>query len=265
VEEFRLHYTLVGSDALTQAQDRDGNGVPDRVEEAALQLVAARRVYTERLGFVHPLQQPRYRGIAQVIEVDMRVVGPGKTGRAYDEVRSAHPGPDGAEACALRIDLDPRWAPPNLTPAHELFHLVQNGYTMFKMPWLTEGTARWAESALGSGTVPTAPLPASAAARDALLGSSYGAAAFWGRLVATLDGAPVIRTVLEAMGRADKMQAQEHHWPPYAWTEAEQRSSANDAYAWGALLDVLRAVPQPSAELVAFLSSEAAEPPAPSR
>ena len=47
----------------------------------------------------------------------------------------------------LTIDIDRDIGTRNLTPAHELFHAFQNGYTLFKNAWYTEGTARWAENA----------------------------------------------------------------------------------------------------------------------
>jgi hypothetical protein len=48
-EEFRIYYALEGGQALSTAdqQDRDGDGVPDKIQSIALQLLAARRCYVE--------------------------------------------------------------------------------------------------------------------------------------------------------------------------------------------------------------------------
>jgi len=34
----------------------------------------------------------------------------------------------------------------NSTPAHELFHLYQYGYALFKQRWYLEGMAKWMET-----------------------------------------------------------------------------------------------------------------------
>lgn len=292
VDEFRLFYTLAGPDALTDPADRDFDGVPDIIEDAARQLVAARRVYTELLGFVHPLKQARYRESASGIDVNVVDLGSGAMGRAFDEVRNLQRSIDGkAGTCMLHMALDLRWRPANQTPAHELFHLFQNGYTMFKMRWLSEGTARWAESALGASVPQPGSLPDSEAARSALLSSSYGAAGFWSTLAALSDpderlpppwlrsskysngqplyagapmrGAAFIRAMFEAMGRADQAFARERGRSAHAWTEAEQKSPVNDAAAWAAVMQVVRAMPAAPRGQVAvatMLAFDAAHP-----
>ncbi len=70
----------------------------------------------------------------------------------------------------------------NLTPAHELFHAYQNGYTLFKNRWLTEGTARWVEYAFRPDTGKQKPLPDSLKLLNQLLDATYDAQYFWNRV-----------------------------------------------------------------------------------
>ncbi|OGB14940.1 MAG: hypothetical protein A2W72_23715 [Burkholderiales bacterium RIFCSPLOWO2_12_67_14] len=283
VEEFRLFYTLRGPHALHHTQDADGNGVPDGVEDAARQLIAARRLFVEAIGLAHPLQQPRYRARAQGIDVHLLAIGPAYAashGRAYDEVRQyAHGAGASTARCALRIDLDTRWRPPNQTPAHELFHLFQNGYTPFKVAWFTEGTARWAESALGPGTDTANTLPATPAALSALWASSYQAGAFWNRLTRLLDpagemppvpdtlqamrytdgrpvledtrlhGAAFMKALLEALAQAGDRVSRHNGWQPFDWRESDQKSHQHDAELWAVVIEVVKRFPIDTPEL----------------
>jgi hypothetical protein len=289
VEEFRLFYTLRGPHALRHTQDADGNGVPDGVEDAARQLIAARRLFVEVIGLTHPLQQPRYRARAQGIDIHLLALGPENAvshGRAYDEVRRyAHGAGAPSARCALRIDLDTRWSPPNQTPAHELFHLFQNGYTPFKAAWFSEGTARWAESALGPGTDTTSTntLPATPAALSALWASSYQAGAFWNRLTRLLDpagqmpvpdtlqamryadgrpvlegtrlhGAAFMKALLEALAQAGDRVSRHNGWQPFDWRESDQKSHQHDADLWAAVIEVVKRFPINTPELARLVA-----------
>lgn len=289
-DEFRIFYTLRGPHALRHTQDADGNGVPDAVEDAARQLIAARRIFVEAIGLAHPLQQPRYRARAQGIDVHLLAIGPADAvshGRAYDEVRQYAHGADGPTArCALRIDLDTRWTPPNQTPAHELFHLFQNGYTPFKVGWFTEGTARWAESALGPGADTADALPATPAALNALWASSYQAGAFWNRLTRLLDpagqmpvpdtlpamryadgrpvleaprlhGAAFMKALLEALALEGERVSRQNGWQPYDWREADQKSHQHDAALWATVTGVVERFSMNTPELARLLDLSA--------
>jgi len=283
-EEFRIFYTLDGEHALPRLQDLNANGVPDMVEDAARQLVAARRLYTEVLALVHPLQQPRYRLRAQAVAVNLLRLPRASAGLAYDEPRrDLRPGLGSEGLCVLRIDLDTRWAPPSQTPAHELFHLYQYGYTMFKLRWFLEGMARWAESALGSRRGRDDALPDSPAALGALLASSYRAGGFWNRLArlddpdgvlqvppplqalrysdgtpvledAHLHGGALMKAVLEALARADRRVSQREGWPPFGWKESDQKSRAHDADAWAAVREAVAARQIGTAEVARLLA-----------
>src|SRR5690606_39577266 len=93
------------------------------------------------LGFQQPLESPRYltQGASHIL-VRFREMEK-SNGRAFDEVRRLPSG-----ECVLIIEVTSRYRSGNFTPAHELFHQIQNGYTTFKQPWFYEGTARWSES-----------------------------------------------------------------------------------------------------------------------
>ncbi|MFN9913189.1 MAG: hypothetical protein ACK53L_11425, partial [Pirellulaceae bacterium] len=70
----------------------------------------------------------------------------------YDELQSFQRPGDPAGTLSLCFDVATQvHAERNLTPAHEVFHLIQNSATYFKNRWYTEGTARWSERGLGVG------------------------------------------------------------------------------------------------------------------
>lgn len=75
----------------------------------------------------------------------------GANGVAYDEPQRARRIPEGkpndrALVMALGRHIV---AARNLSPAHELFHLIQYGATYFKNRWFLEGQTRWSERARG--------------------------------------------------------------------------------------------------------------------
>src|SRR5690625_4662721 len=57
---FQVHYATRGSQRLGNVHDLNRNGVPDVIDDLVLQLQAAERLYSDVLGLVHPLRQPRY-------------------------------------------------------------------------------------------------------------------------------------------------------------------------------------------------------------
>ena len=68
-DEFRIYFTLTGPNALPEEDrtDSDLDGVPDKIQNIALQLVIARRCFVEALGLQHPLRSPRYSGHVKFI------------------------------------------------------------------------------------------------------------------------------------------------------------------------------------------------------
>lgn len=287
-DEFRIVYSLAGPHALADQRDLDGNGVPDKVEDVATQLVAGRRLFSDVMGFVAPLRQPRY---AQATSIDVFMLKMEKgNGLAYDEVMNYRLGYDSATGrCALRIDLLNNHSNQNPTPIHELFHLYQYGYTMFKPRWFLEGTARWAEYALRPGSGPQRPLPQSSASlQEQLFATTYAASNFWNRLAFLLDpvgrlslppelaqlayadgsrvvhddelhGAAFMKAVLESLASLDREVGTQQGWPAFQWKEVDQRSARHDAAIFNKVQDVVRlqarrASPANASELEAFLA-----------
>jgi hypothetical protein len=270
VEEFRIHYALTGPDALPPADhaDTDGNGVPDKIQNFALQLVTARRCYVEALGLRHPFESPRYKGRVKFVDVNVFDLG-NKNGSAGDAVVNYHrpsDPPEGVEV--VTIDLTAQLPAGNLSPAHELFHLFQNGYSQFKNAWYYEGTARWSEDLLRAGASPTGAVPTDGAQVEAMFALSYDASRIWQALARASDpigqmrlppdlrgtryigspkpviedeafhGGPLLRALLEELDRADDIVSKESGLDPLNWPEARQRSPENHRAIWNAVTKV---------------------------
>ena len=107
-----------------------------------------------------------------------------KNGSAGDAIVNFHrpsDPPEGVEV--VTIDLAAKLPTRNLSPAHELFHVFQNGYSQFKNAWYYEGMARWSEDLLRAGAGRVGTLPVDAGALDGLFKQSYEASRFWQALV----------------------------------------------------------------------------------
>jgi hypothetical protein len=270
LEEFRIHYTLTGADALPAADqsDTDHDGVPDKIQNIARQLVTARRCYVELLGLRHPFDSPRYHERVKAIDVNVMSLG-NKNGSAGDAIvnyhRSSDP-PEGVEV--VTIDLSAKLPPRNLSPAHELFHVFQNGYSQFKNAWYYEGMARWSEDLLREGEGAAGSLPASRTELEALFQLSYDASRFWQALACAIDttgrvrvppelrevlyvgspkpiieddvfhGAKLLKALLEELDRADDVVSKESGLNPSDWSEARQRSPENHRHIWNAVITV---------------------------
>lgn len=257
VDEFHIHYASRGSQALADLSDSDGNGVPDMIDDLALQLVTARRLFNDVLGLRPPLQQPRY-ALAKHIHVFVVELG-GGNGLAFDEVASERDRPGGPGLpCAIKMFIDRKIRPAdNITPAHELFHLYQYSYTQFKSRWFLEGMARWVESAF----VGPHRLRADARGRTRIdcrdvFAQSYAASAYWWLQAAASAAADVpitdelralhyrqgkavirvasfpngrfLKPALEALQLASAEVARERNLALYNWQEQTQRSAQFD-------------------------------------
>jgi hypothetical protein len=287
-DEFRIFYTLEGEHALPDARDANRNGVADKVEDVATQLVVGRRIFSEVMGLTHPMRQARNAHTAS-IDVFLFKMEKGN-GRSYDEATNYRLGTDEDQGrCALRIDLLNSHSNQNVSPAHELFHQYQYGYTMFKARWLLEGTARWAEYAFRPGVGAERPLPGTLAAlQSQVFSESYAASAMWNRLATLLDsdgrlelppdlvrttyvdgspvvhddqlrGAALMKAVFEALGPLDRQVSARNGWAAFGWKEEDQRSPAHDVEVFREVLKVARTLAQRSgtpatAELEAFLT-----------
>jgi hypothetical protein len=277
-DEFRIFYSLEGEDALPDLTDVNMNGIPDRVEDVATQLVVARDLYSGVMGLTHPLQQPRY---AQAVSIDVSLVNAGGGGASYDEVINL------TGRCTLRIDLSKNNPAKNVSPAHELFHLYQWGASMFKLRWFMEGTARWSEHALLVAPAPEKPLPPDEAVlEEDFVMQSYAAGLIWNRLAILLDpvgrlnippelqaatyvngtkvvqdselhGVAFMKELFEEMGKSSTAISEQKGWLLYNWREADQRSAEYDAEILRAIFVVAKRQAQAAgivnAELAAFL------------
>lgn len=182
-EEFVIFYDLSGDRALSDHADLNNNDIPDIIEDIMLQLITMRDVL-EALGFTHPFDQYRYeRAGVERIYVGMRNLN--GNGMAFDPPHRdvTHE----AKPCVLLIGLSHELKTGNLTPAHELFHLYQYGYTVFKNSWYLEGMARWAENLLGKRNYPIGAIPSTFEEEEALFAQSYGAVSFWMALLNTVS------------------------------------------------------------------------------
>lgn len=268
--DIRIHYHLSGEHAVDPA-DANANGVPDQVEDVMTQVLAARMVFVEVLGFPEPMKTERFR-TASFIDIHLRSKDVLKmNGVAYDELqRYQKPGdPEGTLSIGFSVATSVK-APGNLTPAHEFFHLIQYSTTYFKNRWFLEGTARWSERALGTGDLGPARLlgswPLSQACKTEIEGMTYEASEhLWNPLAKRMagevtlpdspaldrlramrytDGSPVlkddqlagsdfIREVVSQLGHADDRAFQEQGYD--RWSEENQRSEKNPAYLWGVI------------------------------
>lgn len=134
VDDFHIYYSLQGKDALRYPQDSTGDGVPDVIKDIGRQLQAAQYLYTSRLGLRSPLRQKIY---AQARQINLYLLAlPKGHGLAFDRVAAETMSDGTALPCGLKIVLNAGLQPArNVTPAHELFHLYQYGYAVFKQRW----------------------------------------------------------------------------------------------------------------------------------
>lgn len=221
----RVCFMRTGEHAVAEV-DANGNGCPDFVEDVAKQILASRDIFHSVVALPDPLHSKRYSGVRyiDVFLYDSKKMK-GSRGMAFDEVSLSreyplestgeHSAPRGEPVKTLviycSIGIDPK---KNLTPAHEYFHLVQNGISYIKNTWYFEGMAGWSMDALGRSWVTRPNMTAQraknvlsvlhdTAARDVLLYASTKIAAnkFWKPLAQLCPeahitipvGAPVLR------------------------------------------------------------------------
>lgn len=257
----RIFYDLEGRHAVDPT-NANGNGTPDQVEDIATQILAAQDLWIGALGYPDPFACVRYREAA-FLDVHLRHRDTlGANGIAYDELQSYRkPGdPPSTRSLGFSVATSVK-ATENLTPAHEFFHLIQNGATYFKNRWFTEGTARWSEAGLGTGALSRGLRaavwpPATPLKLDELAYETAGQ--YWEPLLLQVDagrrlpalpaslterrylnGQPVlrdldlagwifVRDLLAELGRADDLAFQARGLT--RWSEDEQRSPANTPF-----------------------------------
>lgn len=251
---FQIHYATKGPQTLSNLNDSNGNDIPDVIDDFALQLKAAEHLYSDVLGLTHPLQQPRY---ANAKHINVFVIAMKKgNGLAFDEVINDQTQNRKSDTgCAIRMYINRDLRPSqNATPAHELFHLYQYGYAMFKRSWYLEGLARLLEEPF-AGRRKRRQASTPLTCHD-VLSESYSASRYWWDQSETLDlppidipddllslryvdGRPVfkeqsinngkfISSVLESLQIASARVAESADLPLYRWPEKTQRSSQFD-------------------------------------
>jgi len=286
-DEFRVFYALEGEGALSAEQrtDTDKDGVPDKIQNIARQLVVARRLYVEVFKLRHPLESPRYKERVKYFDVHVASMPSGSNGSAGDGiVNYMRPTDPKGGYEVLTIDISKDLSCTNLTPAHELFHEFQNGYTLFKNAWYTEGTARWAEYALRKGVGKAGQLPTTEAEQEALCKLKYDASGFWNALAEATDakgtfrapkdlvearyvgtqqriiqdlrlhGIDFMRALLEELDAMDDKVSEEEGLDPLDWREARQNASDNNGPIWAATLNACRRSREKSPLLRKFIS-----------
>ncbi len=277
--KIRVFYTTEGKSAVS-AVDADVSGVPDQVEDVARQTWAAHRLFCEILKFPDPLKSERNPGVT-CIEVyirDRSELG-GNNGLAYETPQRAKPIPEGEPDDRAILFAVGRHvvASRNLSPAHEMFHLIQFGSSFFKRSWYLEGQARWSEHALGKdglGDVkypPSGPWPQPEMYLPTLFSMKFDSEfVLWNPIAfvsdpkriipvtpelrelatlrytngarvledAFLTGPDVMREILIELGKMDDLAFAELGYEE--WSEENQRSPKTDGYIYQAILDVLR-------------------------
>lgn len=264
VDDFYIYYSLQGKDALRYPQDSTGDGVPDVIKDIGRQLQAAQYLYTSLLGLRSPLRQKIY---AQARQINLYLLAlPKGHGLAFDRVAAETMSDGTALPCGLKIVLNAGLQPArNVTPAHELFHLYQYGYAVFKQKWYLEGMARWMENAFRPAEkriAPSAELPAC----ESNFSRGYNAAAFWAsyaqhafpaiilpnKVLAYryVDGSPVfklqslpggemLRPFFQQLAQSSAGISREMKLANTRWTEKQQRDGQFNSLICQALADTV--------------------------
>lgn len=273
--KIRIFYDLSGPDAVDPA-DVDQSGTPDQVEDIFKQIWAAYTLFVETLGFPDPFRTARF---GSAVFLDIHLLGKARlhgNGVAFDELQTFRRPSDPPATKSLCFNVSTAVkAHRNLTPAHELFHLIQYGASYFKNAWYSEGMARWSESALGLGGIGKVsqekPWSLSAERQAVLFDMSYQAAVeFWNPLALAVDpvgqipaervnpclrrltystGAKVLadlrlhgwefmRDLLGELGKADRAAWEELRYD--RWSEKNQNAPENSRFIYQAVRDVLR-------------------------
>ena len=227
--KFRIFYTLKGSHAfpLEAAADERKVLATTYLDSLIDQLTKADEHFSKDLGLKSPLVSRRYSG-ATSIDIHIMFLED-SSGTAGDELHRFRYKHFRASANALTIALSNRWKPTGITPAHELFHLYQYGYTFFKTSWYLEGMARASEDFFRITPNKPSPLPDSALAVADETRRSYGASGLWNRLWA-ICGNQFFSHVLDEFKNLDQVAARDRGIDPLSWPEEEQRTRRNTRY-----------------------------------
>jgi len=260
-DKFRVFYTLQGRHQLPSSKREDSNldGTPDYIEELATRLIISDYIFKDIFKFRHPLDSPRYKDKAKFI--DVHILTSKNKGSAGDAIiyfnYQYFPG---LSESVITMRLSNTLNINNMTPTHELFHLYQNGYTMFKNRWYTEGMARWSEHLFKKGVGKRKPLPRDLFELETVLNKTYGSSTFWHQLAYLFDenkgsfelpvtadkqvkklflsivkdnsiyGYSFIRRFLEELDFMDDFASYDYEVENYKWKEKLQKSPLNNRY-----------------------------------
>ncbi|MFV5550216.1 hypothetical protein VXQ35_16760 [Acinetobacter oleivorans] len=128
--------------------DINKNNIPDYVENIAIQANTTIEAL-DYLGFVNPLNSPRYK--SEVNYIDIHLVNISYNGIAYDKpYLASFDGIKKDKALLIKLNSRLKNFPGNYwtVVAHEIFHLYQYGYSPLKPSWYLEGMANWSERLL---------------------------------------------------------------------------------------------------------------------
>ncbi|MHC4386113.1 MAG: hypothetical protein ACYSUG_03890, partial [Planctomycetota bacterium] len=246
------------------------NNTPDYVEDIAAQLVTAKYIYLNVLELKHPFEGNRYK--SRVKYFDVQLLGEFRVNGSAGSrpVRYNRPiDPDGGFP-ALTINIKNTIDVTNLTPAHELFHEFQYGYTLFKNSWYLEGMARFSQYLFKSEVPPTTNFPSSKEERNRLLEQSYDAYSFWQMMFASIQdrrefqvpeeikqrryitvnkrifeggsfhAVHAFKLFLEEYDRVDDEVSRIAKINPIVWDDSVQKAKRNNKYLWPATLRVYK-------------------------
>lgn len=264
--EFRIYYSMDSEsfDYLSNQTDLNMNGVPDIIENIAIQANSTTEAL-DQLGYIHPLKSDRYINKAKFIDIHLiKMKGNGIAAEnAFTYIKQKNK----ENSCSLSISIRNTidfpgyyWTIVN----HELFHLYQYSYTQFKGGWYLEGMTNTMERLLKRGAQGGSHkgkklLPATFEELESTVYKvSYND--LWARLSILsdqtdgklnlpdsilnrtyIDGSKVfkdnnlkghlfIRTVLERMGEMTDKISEQNSWDRHHWHELDQISPDNRPY-----------------------------------
>lgn len=233
-EPFRIFYSLQGKNQLHDKTDNNHNNVPDIIESFMEQLKKAEEVLQTKRGLKHPLKSRRYKDKVQYIDIHMLDLEE-KHGSAGDAMIRYHYHIIDDNAISLSIALSTRLNSRNLSPTHELIHLYQNGYSMIKTRWYTEGVARLLEKLLRTDQATSDPLPKNKIELESVFQRTYANANFFQRFEEICEEENFIRDFLHSLAEQDKAIEERYAYIPFKWNEEAQKSHKNTSYILKAL------------------------------
>ena len=154
----RVHYSTAGPSAVSLV-DKDGNDVPDFVQEVATFVKESLAVYETELGLRPPVGEAELglEDLGGSSDLDVYLVDFGGMGDGHFSSDACGGMPVHC-AGALIVENDfAGYGYPSpvygaeLVTSHELFHGVQAAYAQSQPVWFSEGTAVWGSAQYGLG------------------------------------------------------------------------------------------------------------------